>query len=80
MAPNVGLGSQGPVERGWGLWLTSVLAVVLAGFFVGARIVQRFIKKSGLGIDDYLIIAALFSSILLTVTECQGRLIGLYGD
>ncbi|EUC28505.1 hypothetical protein COCCADRAFT_9127 [Bipolaris zeicola 26-R-13] len=78
MAPNVGLGSQGPVERGWGLWLTSVLAVVLAGFFVGARIVQRFIKKSGLGIDDYLIIAALFSSILLTVTECQAVVYG-YG-
>ncbi|USP79802.1 uncharacterized protein yc1106_07076 [Curvularia clavata] len=78
MAPNVGLGSQGPVERGWGLWLTSVLAVVLAGFFVGARITQRFLKKNGMGMDDYLIIAALFASVLLTVTECQAVVYG-YG-
>ena len=75
MAPNVGLGSQGPLERGWGLWLTSVLAVVLAGFFVAARITQRFLKKNGLGMDDYLIIAALLASVLLTITECQGEFI-----
>jgi hypothetical protein len=72
MVPNVGLGTQG-VQRGWGLWLTSVLAVVIAGLFVLARISQRSIKKTGLGLDDYLIIAGLVSSILLTVTECQGE-------
>lgn len=72
MAPNVGLGSHGQVQRGWGLWLTSVLAVVIAGFFVAARLAQRFAKKSGIGLDDYMIIAALVSSVLLTVTECQG--------
>lgn len=75
MAPNVGLGSQGPVERGWSLWLTSVLAVVLAGFFVCARIGQRFLKKNGMGMDDYLIIASLISSVILTLTECQGEFI-----
>lgn len=73
MAPDVGLGTEGPIERGWGLWLTSVLAVILAGFFVGARIAQRSIKRSGLGLDDYMIIAALLSSVLLTITECQGK-------
>jgi hypothetical protein len=73
MSPNVGLGTQGPVERGWGLWLTSVLGVAIAGVFVGARLAQRFMKRSGLGLDDWMIIAALISSILLTVTECQGR-------
>lgn len=72
MAPNVGLGTQGPVAHGWGLWLTSVVAVTLAGLFVGARFAQRFINRSGLGLDDYMIIAALLSSVLLTVTECQG--------
>jgi hypothetical protein len=73
MAPNVGLGTQGDVQRGWGLWLTSVLAVIIAGLFVAARIAQRWIKRSGLGMDDYMILAALFSSVFLTLTECQGK-------
>lgn len=73
MAPNVGLGTQGPMQRGWGLWLTSVLAVVIAALFVGARLVQRLVKRSGLGMDDYMIIAALISSGLLSLTECQGE-------
>ncbi|KAJ4346307.1 hypothetical protein N0V95_005517 [Ascochyta clinopodiicola] len=78
MAPNVGLGAEGPVQRGWGLWLTSVLAVVIAALFVSARLVQRFIRRSGLGMDDYMIIAALISSGLLSLTECQAVVHG-YG-
>jgi hypothetical protein len=73
MTPNVGLGSEGSVERGWGLWLTSVLGVVIAGLFVSARLAQRVFKSSGIGMDDYMIVAALLSSVLLSVTECQGR-------
>jgi hypothetical protein len=73
MTPNVGLGAQGSVERGWGLWLTSVLAVIIAGLFVGGRIAQRFTKRSGMGMDDYMIIAALLSSVVLSITECQGQ-------
>jgi hypothetical protein len=72
MAPDVGLGTQGSVQRGWGLWLTSVLAVVIAGLFVGARFGQRIVKRSGIGWDDYMIVAALISSGLLSLTECQG--------
>ena len=72
MAPNIGLGSEGSIERGWGLWLTSVISVIIAGLFVGARLAQRFIKSSGLGMDDYMIVAALLSSVLLSITECQG--------
>jgi hypothetical protein len=72
MTPNIGLGSEGSIQRGWGLWLTSVLSVIIAGLFVGARLAQRFIKSSGLGMDDYMIVAALLSSILLSITECQG--------
>jgi uncharacterized membrane protein YhiD involved in acid resistance len=77
MAPNLGLGTQG-IQRGWGLWLTSVLAVVIAGLFVLARISQRFIKKTGLGLDDYFILAGLVSSVVLTVTECQGEYAGFF--
>ncbi|KAF1358016.1 hypothetical protein EJ07DRAFT_167036 [Lizonia empirigonia] len=71
MAPNIGIGAEGPVQRGWGLWLTSVLGVVIATLFVGARLVQRIIKRSGLGMHDYMIVAALISSGLLSLTECQ---------
>ncbi|KAJ8113603.1 hypothetical protein OPT61_g4301 [Boeremia exigua] len=78
MAPNVGLGAEGPVQRGWGLWLTSVLAVVIAAIFVTARLAQRLIKRSGLGMDDYMIIVALISSGLLSLTECQAVVYG-YG-
>ncbi|CAN9387274.1 unnamed protein product [Alternaria alternata] len=78
MTFNVGLGTEGSVERGWGLWLTSVLSVIIAGLFVSARLAQRFIKSSGLGMDDYMIIAALLSSVLLSVTECQAVVYG-YG-
>ncbi|CAN9415252.1 unnamed protein product [Alternaria alternata] len=78
MTFNVGLGTEGSVERGWGLWLTSVLSVIIAGLFVSARLAQRCIKSSGLGMDDYMIIAALLSSVLLSVTECQAVVYG-YG-
>ncbi|KAH6612741.1 hypothetical protein C7974DRAFT_84641 [Boeremia exigua] len=78
MVPNVGVGTEGPVQRGWGLWLTSVLAVVIAAIFVAARLTQRLIKRSGLGMDDYMIIAALLSSGLLSLTECQAVVYG-YG-
>ncbi|KAL1793061.1 hypothetical protein ACET3X_008043 [Alternaria dauci] len=78
MTLSVGLGTEGAVERGWGLWLTSVLSVIVAGIFVGARLAQRFVKSSGLGMDDYMIIAALLSSVLLSVTECQAVVYG-YG-
>ncbi|KAF1929862.1 uncharacterized protein M421DRAFT_37861, partial [Didymella exigua CBS 183.55] len=74
----VGLGTEGPVQRGWGLWLTSVLAVAIAAVFVGARLLQRLVKRSGLGTDDYMIIAALIFSGLLSLTECQAVVYG-YG-
>ncbi|PSN65401.1 hypothetical protein BS50DRAFT_589803 [Corynespora cassiicola Philippines] len=78
MAPNVGIGAQGPVQRGWGLWLTSVVSVVVAALFVLARILQRLFKTTGLGPDDYTIIAALITSGILSLTECQAVVYG-YG-
>lgn len=58
MAPNVGLGTEGPVQRGWPLYLWSVIMVIVAGLFVGARIAARVARKT-LGMDDYTIIASL---------------------
>ncbi|KAF2014735.1 hypothetical protein BU24DRAFT_371479, partial [Aaosphaeria arxii CBS 175.79] len=77
MAPSVGLGTEGPVQRGWSLWLASVLGVVIAALFVAARIVQR-LTKIGLGPDDYVIVAALVASAMLSMTECQAVVYG-YG-
>jgi hypothetical protein len=71
MAPNVGLGTQGPEQRGWGLWIVSVVGVLLAACFVCARLAQRHFK-SKMGLDDYVIIAALVASGLLSMCECQG--------
>lgn len=71
MPPNVGLGAQGEEQRGWGLWLASVLGVCLSAAFVIARLAQR-LSKTGLGMDDYMITASLIASGLLSMTECQG--------
>jgi hypothetical protein len=46
-----------------------VLGVITTGLFVGVRLAQRCVERSGLGVDDWMIIA-LVASILLTVTEC----------
>ena len=73
MAPNVGLGTEGSVQRGWTLWIVSVVGVVLSALFVLARILQRVTKTGRLGIDDCMIIASLVASGLLSMTECQGE-------
>ncbi|KAF2112844.1 hypothetical protein BDV96DRAFT_496939 [Lophiotrema nucula] len=78
MAPNVGLGTEGPVQRGWTLWIVSVVGVVLSALFVLARLLQRITKTGRLGIDDYMIIASLVASGLLSMTECQAVAYG-YG-
>lgn len=77
MAPNVGLGTQGPDQKGWDLWIASVVGVLLAAVFVAARLAQRRLK-SEIGLDDYMIVAALVASGLLTMTECQAVVYG-YG-
>ncbi|KAF2707419.1 hypothetical protein K504DRAFT_535920 [Pleomassaria siparia CBS 279.74] len=75
MAHNVGLGAQGDGQRGWVLWLASVLGVLVSACFVGARVAQRMLR-TGLGTDDYMIIASLVASGLLSMTECQAVVYG----
>jgi len=58
MAPAVGLGTAGPVERGWTLYILSVVMVVVAGLFVGVRIGTTAARRR-LGMDDWTILAAL---------------------
>ena len=58
MAPNVGLGTEGPVERGWPLYILSVVMVILAGLIVAVRVGTTAARKR-LGMDDYTIVASL---------------------
>lgn len=57
MSPNVGLGT-GPGTRGWDLYISSIVMVILAGLFVATRLLQRG-TKTHLALDDYLIAIAL---------------------
>lgn len=59
MSPNVGLGTE-EGTRGWDLYITSIVMVLLAGAFVIGRIVQRSLSRA-IGVDDYLIVASLVS-------------------
>ncbi len=60
MAPNVGLGTQGPEQRGWALYLWSIIMVIIAGLFVAVRLSATALRKR-LGSDDWTILAALVS-------------------
>jgi hypothetical protein len=53
-------------QRGAELYILSVVMVIVAGFFVAARISARLSKSTtsqGLGQDDYCVIASLVISI-----------------
>lgn len=55
--PDVGLGT-GEGARGWPLWISSVVMVILAGMLVALRLAHR-IRQKWLGVDDGLIVIAL---------------------
>lgn len=48
------------MQRGWDLWISSVVMVIIAAIFVGARFTQRVLKRS-VGVDDWTILASLVS-------------------
>ncbi|KLJ11087.1 hypothetical protein EMPG_13607 [Blastomyces silverae] len=65
---HLGMSTPGHPNRGWDLWIVSTTMVIVAGLFVCARLVGRYIR-GGFQIDDYMITAALISSIILSITE-----------
>lgn len=65
MAPNVGLGTAGPVERGWTLYILSVVMVIVAGLFVAVRMGTSAARKH-LGMDDWTILLSLVGLDALT--------------
>ncbi len=61
MAINDGKGNAAVPDRGFSLWLVSVVMVIVAGLFVISRLAAR-LTKNKFGYDDYTIVAALVSS------------------
>ncbi|KAI1956447.1 hypothetical protein LOZ58_006376 [Ophidiomyces ophidiicola] len=67
MAINYGQGTPDAPSRGYQLYITALVMVLIATLFVIARVSTRISTKR-LGMDDYMVIAALISSIFLTAT------------
>ncbi|EAU37567.1 predicted protein [Aspergillus terreus NIH2624] len=70
MPYEIGLSTPSVPNRGFTLWIWSVIMVILAGLFVLARLLIRFHNRC-LGVDDWTILGSLISSVLLSMTECS---------
>ncbi|PLN78369.1 hypothetical protein BDW42DRAFT_202212 [Aspergillus taichungensis] len=70
MAYEIGLSTPEVPNRGFPLWVCSVVFVIVAGMFVMTRLAVRFHYR-GLGTDDWMILASLIGSIILSVTQCM---------
>jgi len=60
--------TPGHPNSGWPLYEVSIAMTIVAGLFVMARAVARWFK-TGLKVDDWMIIAALVSSSSIRQTQ-----------
>ena len=60
--PNLGKGTPELPDRGWPLFIVSVVMVIISGLFVIGRLAFRLSRKA-MGMDDYIIVLALVSRI-----------------
>lgn len=60
MGVNIGLGDANTPDRGYELYVASLVMVLVAGLFVIARLAARW-TKGQFGMDDYTIILSLVS-------------------
>ncbi|KAL8897016.1 MAG: hypothetical protein Q9207_007425 [Kuettlingeria erythrocarpa] len=67
MGVNIGLGDAQHPDKGYQLFITALVMVILAGLVVLGRLAARWANK-GYGYDDYAIIVSLVFSIVLTAT------------
>ncbi|EAW10000.1 uncharacterized protein ACLA_042220 [Aspergillus clavatus NRRL 1] len=72
MSYEIGLSTPTVPNRGFTLWIWSVVMVILSGLFVGGRLAIRYYNRR-VGTDDWTILASLISSVLLSLTECSGK-------
>ncbi|OBT68834.1 hypothetical protein VE03_02214 [Pseudogymnoascus sp. 23342-1-I1] len=66
MTINYGQGTPERPSKGYVLFITATVMVIVSGSFVMARIGQRY-KSKLFGWDDYTIVFSLFCSVLLTI-------------
>jgi sensor histidine kinase regulating citrate/malate metabolism len=52
---NVGKGTDMVPDRGWSLYIVSVVMVIVSGLFVMVRLAIRLSRRM-MGMDDYMII------------------------
>lgn len=73
MAPKIGQGNSKIPDRGYELFITATVMVIVAGMFTAARIATRLTNKQ-FGIDDYAIMLSIVSALLLwrIVTDFMG--------
>lgn len=69
MGQNVGLGDADTPNRGFELYVTSLVMVFVAGLFVLGRLAARWTKRQ-FGTDDY--------TIVLSLVRSQGSSPGLF--
>jgi hypothetical protein len=72
MAINDGKGINGVPDRGYSLYVVSVVMVIVAGLFVIGRIAVR-LAKNKLDWDDRTIVAALVRNTLLKLSWFEAR-------
>ena len=51
--PNVGKGTEDVANQGWGLYIVSVVMVIISGLFVTSRVVIRH-TRGMIGMDDWM--------------------------
>ncbi|EFE37927.1 hypothetical protein TRV_07417 [Trichophyton verrucosum HKI 0517] len=59
-------------SRGYQLWVTDVVVVIVAGVFVAIRLVSRYLR-SGIQVDDWTILAALVTDMSAAVGYGFGK-------
>lgn len=62
MGFNIGQGDENTPDRGYELYLAALIMVIVAGFFVLARLAARLSKRQ-FGWDDYAIVISLVRSL-----------------
>lgn len=70
MGVNIGEGDESSPDRGYALYLASLIMVICAGLFVLGRLAARWSKRQ-FGWDDYTIVVSLVSIYDSCFQRCQ---------
>ncbi len=61
---NIGQGTPHHPDRGWELWIVTVVMVIVSGLVVAGRLFIRLTANTRLGTDDWTIVCALVNTFL----------------